>query len=83
MKVVRGGRTVASTGASLRGDKVRRGAFSLPVPVKSLPRGARVRVTLSLVDEAAGFASVRKTLRARSAAAGPQPTRRPSPSARC
>ena len=43
VKVVRGGRTVASTGASLRGDKVRRGTFSLPVPVSRCRGAARVR----------------------------------------
>jgi len=65
VKVVRGGRTVLSTGASLRGAKVPRGTFSLPVGLKRLPRGARVTVTVSLADEAAGYATTRRTASAR------------------
>lgn len=65
VKVMRGRRTLSTTGASRRGAKVKRGAFRLPVNLKSLPAGAKVRVTVSLVDEAAGFASVRRVLGAR------------------
>ena len=65
VKVLRGGRVLSSAGASLRGGKVKRGAFRLPVILKSLPPGATVRVTISLADEGAGFASVRRVVRAR------------------
>jgi hypothetical protein len=64
--VLRGRRVLQRTGASLRGTaKVRRGKFALPVALKTLPGGARVRVTVTLVDEAAGFSSARRQVTAR------------------
>lgn len=58
----RGGRVTASRTASLRGAQVPAGRFSLPVALpRSVSRGARVRVVATLLDEAAGLASVRRT----------------------
>lgn len=66
VRIVRAGRTVARVRRALRGAaKVKRGRFSLTVPVKALPRGARAEVTVTLADEAADFASVRRVVRAR------------------
>jgi len=60
-EVVRGGRVVRRAAASLRGAEVRAGAFSLPVRVGRVPRGAKLRVKVTLVDEAAGLAAVPRT----------------------
>jgi hypothetical protein len=63
--VVKGGKTVRRKTATLRGAKVKKGRFSLPVTVGSVPRGARVKVEVLLLDEAAGLATARKTVTVR------------------
>lgn len=66
VETLRGDRVVAQTGVSGRGtDQVRSGRFSLPIKLKKLPRGAKVRVRVSLTDESADFATVSRTTQAR------------------
>jgi hypothetical protein len=60
--VVKGGKTLRRKTATLRGAKVKKGRFSLPVAIGSVPRGARVKVEVLLLDEAAGLATARKTV---------------------
>jgi hypothetical protein len=63
--VVKGGKVLRRKTATLRGAKVKKGRFSLPVTVGSVPRGARVKVEVLLLDEAAGLATARKTVTVR------------------
>jgi hypothetical protein len=63
--VVKGAKTVRRKTATVRGAKVEKGRFSLPVTVGSVPRGARVKVEVLLLDEAAGLATARKTVTVR------------------
>ncbi|MDW5594708.1 hypothetical protein VSS74_10195 [Conexibacter stalactiti] len=66
VRVVRGGRTIATAAAARRGRRqVRNGRFSLPLTVRRLPRGATVEVVATLSDEAAGFATARAAGRTR------------------
>ena len=60
-EAVRGGRVVKRAAASLRGAQVRAGSFSLPIRLGRLPRGAKLRVKVTLADEAAGLTGVRRT----------------------
>jgi hypothetical protein len=66
VELIRGRRVSRLGAASLRGAAVKAGRFSLPVRVKKLPRGARLRLTVALTDEAAGLATVRRTASVRS-----------------
>ncbi|HWI73523.1 MAG TPA: hypothetical protein VNT55_16315, partial [Baekduia sp.] len=63
--VVKGGKTLRRKTATLRGAKVKKGRFSLPVIVGTVPAGARVRVEVLLLDEAAGLATARRTVTVR------------------
>jgi hypothetical protein len=63
--VVKGGKTLRRKTATLRGAKVKMGRFSLPVTVGTVPPGARVRVEVLLLDEAAGLATARRTVTVR------------------
>jgi hypothetical protein len=63
--VVKGGRTLRRKTATLRGAKVKKGRFSLPITVGGVPRGARVKVEVLLLDEAAGLATARRTVTVR------------------
>jgi hypothetical protein len=63
--VVKGGKTVRRKTTTLRGAQVKKGRFSLPVSIGSVPRGARVKVEVLLLDEAAGLATSRKTVTVR------------------
>jgi len=60
VQVRRGHTLLQSTGRSLRGEKVPRGKFTVPVTLKRLPRGAKMRVIVTLTDEAADFATARR-----------------------
>jgi hypothetical protein len=67
--------TLAITVEALKGGKVvkkatvlktgKAGGFSIPVALKGMPKGAKVRVTASLVDEGAGNATARRVVLAR------------------
>jgi hypothetical protein len=67
--------TLAVTVEALRGGKVvkkatvvkatKAGAFSVPVTVKGMPKGAKVRVTATLVDQGSGNATARRVASAR------------------
>jgi hypothetical protein len=67
--------TLAITVEALKGGKVvkkatvlktaKAGAFSIPVAVKGMPKGAKVRVTASLIDQGAGMATARRVVMAR------------------
>jgi hypothetical protein len=65
VEVVRRGRVVRRRTVTRRGGAVRAARFSLPVTIGKVPRGASVRARVVLLDEAAGLASVRRTVRAR------------------
>lgn len=60
--VVRGGKAIATAYGTRRGTgKVKNGRFSIPVNLKALPAGARVQVSVTLIDEAASLASLTRT----------------------
>jgi hypothetical protein len=63
--VVKGGKTLRRKTATLRGAQVKKGRFSLPVTVGTVPPGARVTVEVLLLDEAAGLATARRTVTVR------------------
>ena len=60
--VVKGGKTLRRKTATLRGATVKKGRFSLPLTIGRVPRGARVKVDVLLLDEAAGLATARRTV---------------------
>ena len=62
VEALKGGKVVKKATA-VRAAKA--GAFSVPVTVKGLPKGAQVRVTATLVDEGAGNATARRVTLAR------------------
>lgn len=64
-ELVRRGRVVRRRSGTLRGAAVKAGRFSVPIAVGRLPRGVRLRVTTTLLDEAAGLATVRRTVAVR------------------
>mgnify|MGYP000914765291 CR=1 FL=1 len=60
--VLAGGKAVVTSYGTRRGTgKVKNGRFSIPVSVKTLPAGARVQVSLTLIDEATSLASITRT----------------------
>jgi hypothetical protein len=65
-QAVRGAKVLATATVTRRGaTAVRTGRFSLPVTLRRLPPGAKVKVTATLIDETAGFATTRAATTAR------------------
>jgi hypothetical protein len=62
-EAVRGGKVVKK--ATVLKRAARAGAFSVPVVLKGMPKGAKVRVNVSLVDQGGAMATARKTTTAR------------------
>ena len=61
---LRGSKTVSRTAVTRRGSQVRSGAFKLPVTIRRLAR-TRLRATVTLLDEAADLATVRRRVAVR------------------
>jgi hypothetical protein len=65
-QVMIGGRVVKTVASkALRGAAARSARFSLPVSLGKVKRRARVRVTVQLLDEAAGLAGARRQVTVR------------------
>lgn len=64
-ELVRGGRVVRRRSVTRRGAEVKAGRFSVTVPVGGARRGTTVRVTITLLDEAAGLATIRRRVTVR------------------
>jgi hypothetical protein len=62
-EALKGGKVVKK--ATVLKRSVKAGTFSVPVTLKGLPKGARVRVSAALVDEGAAMATARRTAMAR------------------
>ncbi len=63
--VTKGGKVVRRKTAKLSGAKVKKGRFSLPITIGSVPKGSKVTAEVVLADPTGGGASVRKAVRVR------------------
>ena len=63
--VVKGGRTLRRKTGSLSGTKVKKGRFSIPIAVGSVPKGARVKVDVVLLDLSGALSTAKKSTIAR------------------
>ncbi len=65
-QAVRGGKVLSTATVNKRGARaVHTGRFSVPVKLRKLPRGATVKVTVTLIDEGSNLATARATTTAR------------------
>jgi len=64
-ELMHGKRVIARKTVSRRGDEIRAGSFSIPILLRRAIRGTRVRLTATLLDEAAGYASTRRQVTVR------------------
>jgi hypothetical protein len=65
-QAVRGGKVLSTATVNKRGaSAVHTGRFSVPVKLRKLPRGATVKVTVTLIDEGSNLATARATTTAR------------------
>lgn len=63
--VVKGGKTLRRKSAGLSGAKVKKGRFSIPIAVGAVPKGARVKVDVVLLDLAGALSTARRSTVAR------------------
>ena len=64
-ELVRGGKVLRRRATTRRGRDVTLGRFSLAIKLGRVPRNARLRVTVTLLDEAAQMAGVRRRVQTR------------------